>query len=41
MPYFPFERISLGPVGQSVEIMNFFNTAASNNTFDNHPKFRC
>ena len=34
-PAFPFKRISLGPVGQSEEIINFFKTWDSNKTFGN------
>ena len=31
-PAFPFSKISLGPVGQFDDIINFFKTWASNNT---------
>ena len=32
-PPFPFNKISLGPVGQLEEIINFFKVNASNKTF--------
>ena len=37
-PPLPLSKISLGPVGQSLEITNFFNASASNNTFGSPSK---
>ena len=34
-PNCPFFKISLGPVGHFVEIINFFSCIASNKTFGN------
>ena len=34
-PNLPFCNISLGPVGQLDEMINFFNDIASNKTFGN------
>ena len=39
VPISLLSKISLGPVGQFVDIMNFFNTAASNNTLGNPSNF--
>ena len=38
-PILPLRSISLGPVGQSEEIINFFKTWASSNTFGNPSYF--
>ena len=38
-PPLPFNRISLGPVGQSEDITNFFNTMASRITLGNPSNF--
>ena len=34
-PPLPFNKISFGPVGQLLEMINFFNDKASNNTLGN------